>query len=300
MKIGIRLHDTIPGTLEERLRFVRGQGYECAHLALSKTIPGFSMDDAPVRLARQDFADEVRGAFSATAMDCAVLGCYLNLTHPSEEERNRVREIYFAHLAFAGKTGAWMVGSETPAHPASPLAPDAPASEEAFLFFLDQLRPVVRRAEEENVIMAIEPVYTHIISTPERAERLLTELGSNPSPEEIAEAMHTDLNSAAVYAEMLTAAKSRKQAEAAQEEPESTPEDDQAVENTALFQFRQRVAELLSTLTEQEKKLLALRYGLDGGQPKSPQQVGELLGITARQVVNMETAVMRKLRQLEQ
>ncbi len=179
MKIGIRLHDTIPGTLEERLRFVRGQGYECAHLALSKTIPGFSMDDAPVRLAREDFADEVKGAFSATAMDCAVLGCYLNLTHPSEEERNRVREIYFAHLAFAGKTGAWMVGSETPVHPASPLAPDAPASEEAFLFFLDQLRPVVRRAEEENVIMAIEPVYSHIVSTPERAERMLEALGSD-------------------------------------------------------------------------------------------------------------------------
>ena len=35
MKIGIRLHDTIPGTLEQRLAFVRGQGFECTHLALS-------------------------------------------------------------------------------------------------------------------------------------------------------------------------------------------------------------------------------------------------------------------------
>ena len=78
------------------------------------------------------------------------------------------------------------------------------------------------------------------------------------------------------------------------------PEDEQPVENTALFQSRQRVMELLSTLTEQEKKLLVLRFGLEGSQPKTPQQVGEILGITAKQVINMETAVMRKLRRLEQ
>ena len=179
MKIGIRLHDTIEGTLEQRLEYVKGQGFECVHLALSKTLPDFRMQDAPKKLADPEFAEEIRGAFDRTQMDCAVLGCYLNLTHPNPEERDRVREIYYAHLAFAAKTGAWMVGSETPVHPESPLAADAPRSEEAFRFFLDQLRPVIRRAEEENVIMAIEPVYSHIVSTPERAERMLEELKSD-------------------------------------------------------------------------------------------------------------------------
>lgn len=178
MKIGIRLHDTIQGTLEERLRFVKGQGFDCAHLALSKTMPGFSMSEAPERLADPGFAEEVKGAFDRTDTECAVLGCYLNLTHPDPEERERTREIYFAHLAFAKKTGAWMVGSETPAHPQSAFAKDAPRSEEAFRFFLDGLRPIARRAEEEGVIMAVEPVYSHIVSTPERAERMLREIGS--------------------------------------------------------------------------------------------------------------------------
>ncbi|MBQ9211493.1 MAG: sugar phosphate isomerase/epimerase [Clostridia bacterium] len=179
MKIGIRLHDTIEGTLEQRLAFVKGQGFECAHLALSKTLPDFAMTDAPEKLARPEFAEIVRGAFDRTEEDCAVLGCYLNLTHPDPEEREKTREIYYAHLAFAKKIGAWMVGSETPVHPKSPLAPEATTSEEAFRFFLNQLRPIVRRAEEEDVIMAIEPVYTHIVSTPERAERMLTELNSD-------------------------------------------------------------------------------------------------------------------------
>ena len=30
MDIGIRLHDTVNGTLEERLRYVREQGFSCA------------------------------------------------------------------------------------------------------------------------------------------------------------------------------------------------------------------------------------------------------------------------------
>ena len=63
MQIGIRLHDTIGGTLKERLMYVRNQGFSCVHLALSKTMDGFRMVDAPVRLADPEFAAEVREAF---------------------------------------------------------------------------------------------------------------------------------------------------------------------------------------------------------------------------------------------
>lgn len=128
-------------------------------------------------------------------------------------------------------------------------------------------------------------------------QRLLTELGRNPTLEEIAEAMHTDVRTAAVYADMLSAARTRKRVEAAQEEPEPTPEDDQAVEDTAYFQSRQRILELLSTLSEQEAKLLTLRFGLEGGLPLSPEETGKKLGLTPHEVVTMEAAALSKLRQ---
>ena len=132
MNIGIRLHDTAPGTLEERLRGAKAQGFSCAHLALSKVVAGFRMADAPGRLADPDFAREVRGAFEGTGLECAVLGCYLNLADPAEESRLKTRDIYFAHLRFAKEIGAGVVGTETPANAASPFAEDAPRSEEAF------------------------------------------------------------------------------------------------------------------------------------------------------------------------
>lgn len=127
-------------------------------------------------------------------------------------------------------------------------------------------------------------------------QQLLGELGRNPTLEEIAEAIHITPEEAATVAEMLTQAKLRQQTVQAREPKEETPDDNQAVEDTAYFQARQRVLDMLSQLSEQEAKLLSLRFGLDGGLPKTAQQAGEILGLTAEEAVNMETAALSKLR----
>ena len=127
-------------------------------------------------------------------------------------------------------------------------------------------------------------------------QRLLAELGRNPTLEEIAEAMHINPEDAAVFAGMLSMARSKQQIEISREEKEPTPEDDQAVEDTAYFQSRQRILELLSTLTEQEAKLLSLRFGLEGGLPLSPEDTGEKLGLTPEEVVKLEATALARLR----
>ncbi len=177
MNIGIRLHDTAPGTLEQRLGFARTQGFSCAHLALSKVLPDFKMQDAP-RLLDGDLAARVRMAFEREGMDCAVLGCYLCPTARDADELRRTREIYRAHLRFARQIGAGVVGTETP--PAASLGMTAAdiQSEEALELFFECARPLARIAEEEGAILAIEPVCEHIVSTPERAQRMLEALNS--------------------------------------------------------------------------------------------------------------------------
>ena len=129
---------------------------------------------------------------------------------------------------------------------------------------------------------------------------LLGQLGRNPTVEEIAEAIHITPEEAMAVASMLEQVELRRQVDASRAPKEPTPEDDQAVENTALFQSRQRVMEMLSTLTEQETKCLVLRFGLEGGMPKTPQQTAEILGITAQEVMTIETDALQKLRGQEQ
>lgn len=125
-------------------------------------------------------------------------------------------------------------------------------------------------------------------------EQLLTDLGRNPTLEEIAEALHMDVEAAGSVKEMIESARLVNRAKT---EPEPDPqEEEQAVEDTAYFQMRQRISELLSSLDETDAQLLTLRFGLEGGLPLSPEEAGKRLNMTAPEVVARETAALAKLR----
>ena len=124
--------------------------------------------------------------------------------------------------------------------------------------------------------------------------RLLDQLGRNPTPEEIARDMGITGEKAQVLEDMLQNARLLEKAHAPK--PESAPEDEQAVEDTAYFQSRQRILDMLSSLTEREARVLTLRFGLEGGLPCTPQQVAEKLRITADEAAAIEAAALTKLR----
>jgi RNA polymerase primary sigma factor len=128
-------------------------------------------------------------------------------------------------------------------------------------------------------------------------ERLLAELGRNPTIEEIAEQLHMSLQETALTASMLESARNVNRAHAETEEKEPEPDDQQAVEDTAYFQMRQRIQELMSQLEPREAELLTLRFGLEGGLPLSPADAGKRLGMTPEEVVATEAAALRKMRQ---
>ena len=127
-------------------------------------------------------------------------------------------------------------------------------------------------------------------------ERLLAELGRNPTLEEIAEAIHVSREEAECIKKMLDDAELLNQAEKLVQGKEETQEDDLAVEDTAYFQMRQRISELLSQLSEEDAKILTLRFGLDRGKPMSAEEAGRKLGLTAGEVSRREAAALAQLR----
>ena len=127
-------------------------------------------------------------------------------------------------------------------------------------------------------------------------ERLLGDLGRNPTVAEIAEELHLSVEETEAVRRMLDNARQMQKARPAEEEPEETPDDEQAVENTALFQMRARIAEMLSGLSQQDQKLLTLRFGLEGGLPLSTEEVARKLGLTPDEVTAKEAAALSALR----
>ncbi len=151
---------------------------------------------------------------------------------------------------------------------------------------------VVRQAREAGVGSKLRQAMEDYRSVD---EQLLSQLGRNPTVEEIAEALHLSVQETLAVSEMLDTTRAMYRAKAP--EPEETPqEEDQAVEDTAYFQMRQRIEELLSALSPEDARLLSLRYGLEGGLPMKPQQVAQQLGITAEEVTTREAAALAKLR----
>ncbi len=127
-------------------------------------------------------------------------------------------------------------------------------------------------------------------------ERLLSDLGRNPTVEEIAQEMHMSIQETVQVADMLENARRMKRARQEPEPEEEELAQNQAVEDTAYFQMRQRIGELLSSLDEQDAKLLSLRYGLEAGLPKSAEEVGKQLNMTPEEVTAREAAALAKLR----
>ena len=181
IQIGIRLHDvnsSAPAalqTLESRAAKAREEGFSCVHLALSKCIAGVGFDDAALT---EGLAAYVRRVFRAEELDVAVLGCYLNLAHPDEDELRGIQSRYYGNLRVAALAGIGMVGTETGAPNAAYKRDANTHSEQALHTLMRNLEPVVDRAERCGVTLAVEPVLNHIVYNPDRALELIRGIGS--------------------------------------------------------------------------------------------------------------------------
>ena len=175
MQIGVRLHDGEKLPLEELLPIIKNRGFKCGHLALTKSISEYSVG---VPALTPGLAMYLRRLFAENCIDIAGLGCYLNLCTPDEEALAANVEKYKAHIRFASHLGCGVVGTETGAPNKEYKYEPACHTEEALELFIKNLRPIVEYAEKMGVIFAIEPVWKHIVSTPQRARRVLDEINS--------------------------------------------------------------------------------------------------------------------------
>jgi len=60
--------------------------------------------------------------------------------------------------------------------------------------------------------------------------------------------------------------------------------------------LRDEVSELLSILDEREKKIIFSRFGLDGGKPRTLEEVGKKFGVTRERIRQLQNIALSKLR----
>ena len=174
MNVGIRLHDVSGDSLKQRAQNAKTMGFTCTHLALSKVME-FATDD--IGVLTPALASYVKTTLAP--MDIAILGCYQNLAHPDDQYALQLQRVYAAHLRFAKWAGAMVVGTET-GNPNAEFRYEADKShtEDTLKLFIDRLFPVIKDAEKLGTVLAIEPVYRHIVCDAKRARKVLDTIAS--------------------------------------------------------------------------------------------------------------------------
>ena len=60
--------------------------------------------------------------------------------------------------------------------------------------------------------------------------------------------------------------------------------------------MRDELSELLKVLDDRECKIIFDRFGLDGGKPKSLEEVGKKFGVTRERIRQLQNVALAKLR----
>jgi sugar phosphate isomerase/epimerase len=172
MKIGVRAHDFGRKDAAELAREIRGAGFECVQLALTKAIAGIeNFKDITQRQVEQ-----VREAFSREDVELTVYGCYVEPALADKAAR-LVQVGYFCEgVRFARLMGASVIATETTRFPLDGAQSER---EEAYQRLKDSALRMAEAAEKEGMTIGIEPVAVHTLNTPELARRLQEEVGSS-------------------------------------------------------------------------------------------------------------------------
>ncbi len=175
LRLGIRAHDVKKLPFESTIETIAENGFCCTQLALKKLITEFNVNREAMTPGMALYMKDV---FSRNKVDVAVLGCYLNLANPDQAQLAQIQKNYEAHIRFASLLGCGMVGTETGAVNVEYRYEAANHTEEALNIFIKNLKPIVSYAEKMGVIMAIEPVYKHIMCDIKRTRKVLDAIAS--------------------------------------------------------------------------------------------------------------------------
>ncbi len=133
------------------------------------------------------------------------------------------------------------------------------------------------------------------------SRQLLQELDREPTPEEIAAEM--DISEEKVREIMKIAQEPVSLETPIGEEEDShlgdfiEDEDAPAPATAASFMLlKEQLGGVLETLTDREKRVLELRFGIEDGRPRTLEEVGREFGVTRERIRQIEAKALRKLR----
>ena len=165
------------------------------------------------------------------------------------------------------------------------------------------IRQAITRAIADQARTIRIPV--HMVETINKLIRvqrqLLQELGREPYPEEIAKEMNLPVDRVREIQKISQEPVSLETPIGEEEDSHLGDfiQDDNVpvpAEAAAFTLLKEQLSEVLGTLTDRERKVLELRFGLDDGRARTLEEVGKEFNVTRECIRQIEAKALRKLR----
>jgi L-ribulose-5-phosphate 3-epimerase len=176
IRIGVRAHDFGCLPAGELAAKIAAKNMPCTQLALGKAIAGLNLKPG---LLNPGLAFEIGASFQKHGVQIAVLGCYVNPIHPDPAMRKSLLGLFKEHLRYARDFGNGLVALETGSINADYLPHPENHGEAAFQQSLASIAELVAEADKFGVLVGIEAVTSHVVSTPRKMRRMLDSVASN-------------------------------------------------------------------------------------------------------------------------
>ncbi|OLR64281.1 RNA polymerase sigma factor RpoD [Peptoniphilus porci] len=165
------------------------------------------------------------------------------------------------------------------------------------------IRQAITRAIADQARTIRIPV--HMVETINKLVRvqrqLVQDLGRDPLPEEIAAEMNLDVDRVREIQKIAQEPVSLETPIGEEEDShlgDFIPDDEiLSPQDAATFTLlKEQLNTVLETLTDREKKVLTLRFGLDDGRARTLEEVGKEFDVTRERIRQIEAKALRKLR----
>lgn len=176
IQFGMRAHDfCAPGKMEEVFAALHQGGVRHIQLALEKSVADYDFSYGHYSAG---FARYIGETLKKNDLHVAVLGCYINPVNPDEEQRLADVNRFIERLRYAKRMDADLVGTETGRYSTDMAVTPLTESKECYRLLLDSFTRIADAAEAMGVMVGVEGVFDHTLSSPEKMKQFLDDIAS--------------------------------------------------------------------------------------------------------------------------
>ncbi|WP_413523233.1 sugar phosphate isomerase/epimerase family protein [Lactococcus raffinolactis] len=177
INLAVRGHDLAPiNGIEDLAQKIQGMGISNVQLSLPASFPNLPSDTQNINPGLGTY---IKNAFADSAIQIAILSCYINIIHPDLEMRETLLKKFESYVKNAKYFGATMVATETGNVFEEIQFTEDNFTDDVFEMTIQVIKRLVEVGENHQTLIGIEPGLNHPLHTIQSVSEMISRVPSD-------------------------------------------------------------------------------------------------------------------------